>query len=128
GGGGWGVLGEQRAAGVGIGGFGGDAACGPARQGRRPGHHAPRAGAVGRPAPPRRMHRLRHACDTVTFRAWSRQLEFMYPRTFSTRSSTCTLPSVSSTRLASTCSPAGSSDRKSTRLNSSHVKISYAVF
>src|SRR5690606_41940125 len=39
-----------------------------------------------------------------------------------------TLRPVTSTSAASPTASSGSSDRKSTRLNSSHVKISYAVF
>src|SRR6266511_3329399 len=51
---------------------------------------------------------------------------FPYTTLFRSAPNTCTvqLPSVPS----SAASPSGGGDRKSTRLNSSHVKISYAVF
>src|SRR5438067_11603092 len=53
---------------------------------------------------------------------------YTFPYTTLFRSCWCCRPSTSCSRCAPSCRSSSPLDRKSTRLNSSHVSISYAVF
>src|SRR5690606_40210309 len=67
----------------------------------------------------RRVHRGARRCDPVDLRRLGRGL------TRAEQEKSCGGDSL---RIRAVASSAGTRDRKSTRLNSSHVKISYAVF
>src|SRR5436309_11931459 len=78
---------------------------------------------------PRRCHSYFFFNDTATTEIYTLSLHDALPISVRTRATT---PHSSSPRRSPRRTKAGSSrrsrDRKSTRLNSSHVKISYAVF
>src|SRR3712207_8604024 len=65
---------------------------------------------------------------TTLFRSTRRLSRSLPPRCYSPSSAASTTSGLSRRECESSCRPQRSRDRKSTRLNSSHANISYAVF